>query len=98
LNDALKITDIKAEQIEFLIQIARSQKMDGRLVPAISSLERALALCREIGDRSRMIPALNDMALMHLQAEKIEEALECFSEALKISHETQNAEGLFNVI
>jgi tetratricopeptide (TPR) repeat protein len=69
----------------------------GELEKALEYLEKSLAIKREIEDRAGMIPTLHNMAHICLQNQQLKAALQAFGEALQLSHETKNAEGLFNV-
>jgi len=85
LQDALsRTTDIK-EQIELYWQISQSQKMDGRLADAHSSLEIALQLCRNIGEKAGEGTTLNNISQIYKAQGDYETALPYLKEALVIS-------------
>ncbi len=44
-----------------------------------------------------MIPTLHNMAHIYLQNQQLQASLQAFGDAFQLSHETNNAEGLFNV-
>ena len=75
----------------------KSIKRAGTTTPPGAISEQSLIIQREIGDKAGMIATLHNMAHIALQANKGEQALTLWSEALQLAVETQNAQGIFEV-
>jgi tetratricopeptide (TPR) repeat protein len=93
LNDALKSTEKPDERVELLLEIAQSQVMAGQPVAAHSSLENALSLCSESGDRSVEGITLNRIGKIYQLRGDCETALEYFKKSLAISQEIGDKSG-----
>jgi tetratricopeptide (TPR) repeat protein len=94
LSDELINEKAPGEQIKLLTQIARSQKTDGRLTPALSSLEKALTLCRDTGDKSAEGATLNNIAGIYHARGDYETALSYLKRSLAIREEIGDRAGL----
>jgi tetratricopeptide (TPR) repeat protein len=96
LSDALINTAVPAEQFELLIQIARSEKTDGRIASATSSLKKAIALCRKIGDRSGEGKTLNELGSVYYYRKDYANALKYVHQSLEINREIgdRSSEGM----
>ncbi len=64
---------------------------------ALRYLEQSLQIQQEVGDKTKMIATLHNMACIVLEANNIEQAMSLWSQALSLAIETQNAMGIFNV-
>ncbi|MCX5829777.1 MAG: tetratricopeptide repeat protein [Deltaproteobacteria bacterium] len=76
-----------------LLQIAESQKMDGRLGDALASLERALQLCRESGNKGDEGATLNNISQVYHAQGNYETALTYLKQSLTIVQQIGNKAG-----
>ncbi len=67
---------------------------DGQLNPALSSLEKALALCRETGDKAGEGTTLNNISQIFKAQGDYETALSCLKQSLAIRQQIGDKAGL----
>lgn len=88
LEDTLLRTSDAQEKINLLIRIGKSQKMVGRLDVALESLESALLIAKEIGDRDDEGACLNNISTIYFARGDYDTALKHLQESLAIAKET----------
>jgi tetratricopeptide (TPR) repeat protein len=85
LNDALRNEERPAKRISLLHDIASGYRMLGMLPESLESLQRALAVCREAGDRLGEGTTLNNIGQIYCSRGDYDTALEYMKESLNIS-------------
>ncbi|MFH0995439.1 MAG: tetratricopeptide repeat protein [Pseudomonadota bacterium] len=93
LKDALESAAHSKDKINLYIQMARSQKTDGQLKPALFSLEKALNLCKKTGDRSGEGATLNNISQIYDARGDYDTALEYLKQSLVIRREIGDRSG-----
>ncbi len=93
LKDALESVIHSKDKINLYIQMAKSQKADGQLEPALFSLKKALTVSKEIGDRSVEGTILNNISGVCHSRGDYDTALDYLSQSLAIVHETGDRSG-----
>jgi tetratricopeptide (TPR) repeat protein len=93
MSDALHHTDDPLQKCTLLTDMARSQKMDGQLEAALSSLQHALTVYREIGNKEGEGTTLNNISLIYDARSDYKTALKYLKESLMISREIGDKEG-----
>lgn len=94
LRDALSCATLPRDQITLSMQIAESQRMDGQLDNALQSLQTALQICREIGDKTGEGATLNNISLIHHARGDYDTALQYLQQSLAIRQEIGDKAGL----
>ena len=89
-NDA----DTPDEKTELLLQIARSQKIDGQLTAALESLNRALEIARQTKNRQQEGLALNNVSQIYYARGDYETSLDYLNQSLAIQQEIGDKAGL----
>jgi tetratricopeptide (TPR) repeat protein len=93
LSDALQHSSDPQQRCSLLLDMARSQKMDGQLEAALTSLQHALAIEKETGDKRREGATLNNISQIYHARGDYETALKYLEESLQISREIGDKEG-----
>ena len=93
LQDDLNHESKAERKIRLYGQIAKSQKMYGKLSDAFDSLEKALQLCREIGDKATEEEMLNNISLIYSAQGDYEMALTYLKRALAIQQQIGDKKG-----
>jgi tetratricopeptide (TPR) repeat protein/DNA-binding MarR family transcriptional regulator len=93
LDDALNHTDDPLQKCTLLTNMARSQKMDGQLEAALNSLQHALTMYKEIGDKEGEGATLNNISVIYDARGEYKTALKYLEESLQISREIGDKEG-----
>ena len=93
LQDVLSHENDGEAKAALLLEIAASQKMDGRLADALGSLERALQLCRESGDKEGEGATLNSISLIYDVRGDYETALTYLNQSLAIMQRIGDKKG-----
>ena len=93
LLDALACTKVPDEQVALHLQIAESQRVDGKLDKALDSLHTAFKICQEIGDRSGEGATLNNISQIYDARGDYDTALEYMKKSLTISQEIGDRSG-----
>ncbi len=93
LRDALSCATLPRDQITLSMQIAESQRMDGQLDNALQSLQTALQICREIGDKTGEGATLNNISTIHLARGDYDTALQYLQQPLAIQQEIGDKAG-----
>jgi len=93
LQDILRHTSDSAEKTAIYLEMAKSEKMDGRLDAALNSLQNAHNLCREIGDQAGEGTTLNNISQIFKARGDYETALKYLEQSLKIFREIGNKSG-----
>lgn len=87
LRDALSCATLPRDQITLSLQIAKSQSMDGQLDNSLQSLQTALQICREIGDKASEGTTLNNISQIHDARGDYDTALQYLQQSLAIFRE-----------
>lgn len=87
LTDALKGVPQEGAKARLLIDIAQSQKMDGQLDRGLISLEEALEIRRDVGDRAGEGTVLNNISQIYSARGDYATALDYLQKSLEIRRE-----------
>ena len=93
LTDALSHSTNPQQKCSLLLDMAHSQKMDGQLDAARVSLEQALEIYRETGDRAGEGTTLNNIGYIYSARGENAMALDYLQKSLKIYREIGNRQG-----
>jgi len=93
LSDALKNTSDPHQKSSLLLDMALSQKMDGQLGASLNSLQHALAIEKEIGDKEGEGAVLNNISQIYDARGDYETALKYLEESLQIRKEIGDRAG-----
>jgi tetratricopeptide (TPR) repeat protein len=93
LSDALKNTSDPHQKSSLLLDMALSQKMDGQLEAALTSLQHALAIEKETGNKAGEGATLNNISSIYHARGDYETALKYLEESLQIMREIGNKAG-----
>lgn len=94
LEDAVACATAPGDKVGLYFQIAESQKMDGQLENAMTSLQSALTICREFRDRAGEGATLNNISQIYRARGDFDTALDYLKQSLSIHQEIGDKAGL----
>jgi putative nucleotidyltransferase with HDIG domain len=93
INDDVDIS----EQRRFYNFMGAIYHLSGNIILSLENYEKALEICKIVGDYSKEAAVLNNMGLLHQQKKDLEIAENLFFEAETIHKKISNSTGLYKV-
>ncbi|NQU67365.1 MAG: tetratricopeptide repeat protein, partial [Candidatus Marinimicrobia bacterium] len=93
LKDALEKTGSESQKISLLLQLANSQRIDGRYNTSLQTLDITLILCQDFNDRKNESVTLNNISQVYHARGDYDKALKYMEDSLKICQEIGDKTG-----